>query len=198
VPQAFGTAGATAISVPVEETGQSVIGLKAPAAGGWTIQAAPASVPIAGVRTAVELPTVAIKGTVRGSQPPSQEPIDIVRYSAPGVAAAPRVGGASLRLRLRGGPAHGALAPRLDGSSVPRDGAAARRARARAQRPEDGDVADHPEPRPVGPTARRHGAQPVGDRRPGADREGGGAPMSPLKKTALRPITGGAWRIVHS
>ncbi len=218
VPQAFGTAGATAISLPVEETGQNIIGLKAPAAGGWTIQAAPGSVPIAGVRTAVELPTVVIKGTVRGGgrartlrytatgltagtqvrvyesgngtalpigvitkaagtlrlragqgragtrtvtgyvettgQPPSQEPIDIVRYSAPGVAPRARAS-AARRCRLRGGQATVRWRRAPEGGGVRRDGAPARRARAGAQRPADGTSLTM---RGLGRTARLRGA----------------------------------------
>jgi hypothetical protein len=163
VPQAFGTAGASAIAFHVPSKSQEIIGLKAPAAGNWTVQAAPGSVPIAGVRTARALPPVTVKGTVRGSgrsrtlrytatnltdgarvrvfeagkgnalpvgvisrssgtlklragegraalrtitgyvetagQPPTQEPITIARYRAPGVAAAPRVKGATVVLR---------------------------------------------------------------------------------------------------
>ena len=163
VPQPFGTAGATAIAFHVPSKAQEIIGLKAPAAGSWTVQAAPGSVPIASVRTARALPPVEVKGTVRGSgrsrtlrytasnltggvrvrvfeagkgnalpvgvvsrsrgtlklragegrgalrtitgyvetpgQPPMQQPIRIARYRAPGVAAAPRVGGATIVLR---------------------------------------------------------------------------------------------------
>jgi hypothetical protein len=163
VPQAFGTAGATAIAFHVPSKSQEIIGLKAPAAGNWTVQPAAGSVPIAGVRTAQALPPVDVKGTLRGSgrsrtlrytasnltggarvrvfeaghgnalpvgvisrsrgtlklragegraalrtitgyvetagQPPTQAPITIARYRAPGVAAAPRVRGASVALR---------------------------------------------------------------------------------------------------
>jgi hypothetical protein len=163
VPQAFGTAGATAIAFHVPSKSQEIIGLKAPAAGNWTVQPAPGSVPIASVRTAQALPPVEVKGTLRGSgrsrtlrytasnltggarvrvfeagkgnalpvgvisrsrgtlklragegraalrtitgyvetagQPPTQDPITIARYRAPGVAAAPRVRGASVALR---------------------------------------------------------------------------------------------------
>jgi hypothetical protein len=163
VPEAFGTAGATAIAFHVPSKSQEIIGLKAPAAGNWTVQAAPGSVPIASVRAARALPPVEVKGTLRGSgrsrtlrytasnltdgarvrvfeagnrnalpvgvisrsrgtlklragegraalrtitgyvetagQPPTQEPITIARYRAPGVAAAPRVRGASVALR---------------------------------------------------------------------------------------------------
>lgn len=162
-PQPFGTAGATAIAFHVASKSQEIIGLKAPAAGRWTVQAAPGSVPIAAVRTARALPPVEVKGTVRGSgrsrtlrytasnltggatvrvfeagkgnalpdgvikgsrgtlklragegraalrtitgyvempgQPPTQAPIRIARYRAPGAAAAPRVRGASVALR---------------------------------------------------------------------------------------------------
>jgi hypothetical protein len=161
-PQAFGTAGASAIAFHVPSKGQEIIGLKAPAAGNWTVQAAPGSVPITSVRTARALPSVEVKGTVRGSgrsrtlrytasnltggarvrvfeagkgnalpvgvisrssgtlklragegrpalrtitgyvetpgQPPMQQPIKIARYQAPGVAAAPRIRGASVVL----------------------------------------------------------------------------------------------------
>jgi hypothetical protein len=162
-PAAFGTAGASAIQFSNSAKSQLIVGLKAPAAGNWTVQAAPGSVPIAGVRTARTLPAVQVKGTVRGSgrsrtlrytasnltegarvrvfeagggnalpvgvisrsrgtlklragegrgalrtitgyvetpgQPPSQQPITIAKYRAPGVAAAPRVRGASVVLR---------------------------------------------------------------------------------------------------
>jgi hypothetical protein len=162
-PQPFGTAGATAIAFHVPTKAQEIIGLKAPAVGTWTVQAAPGSVRIASVRTARALPPVEVKGTVRGSgrsrtlrytasnltggarvrvfeagkgnalpvgvisrsrgtlklragegraalrtitgyiempgQPPTQQPITIARYRAPGVAAATRIRGASIALR---------------------------------------------------------------------------------------------------
>jgi hypothetical protein len=162
-PSPFGTAGATAMQFTSTAKSQAIIALKAPAAGNWTVQAAPGSVPIASVRTAQQLPTVEVKGTLRGSgrsrslrytatgltagtrvrlfekgngnalpvgvitrsrgtlklkagegragtrtitgyvetagQPPSQSPIKVATYRAPGIAPAPRVRGARVTLR---------------------------------------------------------------------------------------------------
>jgi hypothetical protein len=59
--------GATSFAVPVAAQSQTIVALQSPAAGTWTVEAQPGSVPIAGVRAALPAPEVTVRGSLRGS-----------------------------------------------------------------------------------------------------------------------------------
>jgi hypothetical protein len=59
-------AGATSFALPVAANGQTIVALGGPAAGTWTVEAQPGSVPIAGVRAALPATPVTVRGSLRG------------------------------------------------------------------------------------------------------------------------------------
>jgi hypothetical protein len=85
-------AGATSFAVPVGQTGQTIVAIRSPAAGTWTVQAAPGSPALAGVRVALPRTPVAVKATLRG-----RGRSRTLSYSASGLAE-----GATVRVFERG------------------------------------------------------------------------------------------------
>jgi hypothetical protein len=84
--------GVAAFAVPVAQTGRTVVALRSPAAGTWTVTAAPGSPAIAGVRVALPRAPVAVRATLRGRGRSRS-----LRYQATGLAD-----GATVRLFEQG------------------------------------------------------------------------------------------------
>ena len=79
-------AGATSFVLPAPTNDQAIVALGRPAAGNWTVEAQPGSVPIAGVRSALPVEAVTLRGAVRGSGRART-----LRYTARGLAAGTRI-----------------------------------------------------------------------------------------------------------
>jgi len=126
------TAGASgAFAFPAAVNNQLIVAVRQPAAGTWTVEAQPGSVPIAGVRAALPAPTIRVRGSLRGSGRSRT-----LRYTATGLRAGTRLqvyeqGGRSARplgvitrargtLRLRAG--EGSPGRRTVVAYVDRDG----------------------------------------------------------------------------
>jgi hypothetical protein len=85
--------GTAAFAVPVAATGRTIVALRSPAAGTWSVQTAAGSPAIAGVRVALPRAPVAVRTTLRGHGRSRT-----LRYKATGL-----VDGAIVRLFERGG-----------------------------------------------------------------------------------------------
>lgn len=84
--------GAAAFAVPVAQTGRTVVALRSPAAGTWTVQAAPGSPEVVGARVALSQAPVAVRGTLAG-----RARARTLRFTATGLTA-----GTTVRVLERG------------------------------------------------------------------------------------------------